>query len=174
MNGTNMNDGNLKNGNLKNGRKIPGRGVLAWTAMLVGLLVVSLTAGLVPAFAGEAPAAVKEMLKKLETQMANENPGFKGFNAVQGQEFFKTRRMNKKENEMISCASCHTEDPRKSGMSKANKPIKPLAPAANPEALTDRRNMEKWFYRNCTQVLERECTAQEKGDFLAFLLSVGV
>lgn len=41
---------------------------------------------------------------------------------------------------------------------------------ANPDRLTDRREVEKWFKRNCTQVLGRECTAEEKGHFLTFLL----
>ena len=30
---------------------------------------------------------------------------------------------------------------------------------------------EKWFARNCDTVLARACTAQEKGNFIAFMLS---
>jgi hypothetical protein len=32
--------------------------------------------------------------------------------------------------------------------------------------------VEKWFKRNCKDVLDRECTVQEKADFVAFLISV--
>jgi hypothetical protein len=49
--------------------------------------------------------------------------------------------------------------------------LKPMAPAANPKRLTDAANVEKWFKRNCNDVLKRACTAQEKGDFMAYLLS---
>ncbi|TBR21868.1 MAG: DUF1924 domain-containing protein, partial [Candidatus Nitrosotenuis sp.] len=33
----------------------------------------------------------------------------------------------------------------------------------------DPKFVEKWFKRNCKETLERECTPQEKGDFLAYL-----
>ena len=37
---------------------------------------------------------------------------------------------------------------------------------------SDRADVEKWFKRNCNDVLKRACTAQEKGDFMAYVLSV--
>lgn len=46
------------------------------------------------------------------------------------------------------------------------------AHAANGERLTDHAKVEKWFRRNCQDVLQRACTAQEKGDFITYLLSV--
>jgi hypothetical protein len=30
--------------------------------------------------------------------------------------------------------------------------------------------VEKWFKRNCNEVLGRDCSAQEKGDWLSFML----
>ena len=33
--------------------------------------------------------------------------------------------------------------------------------------------VEKWFARNCNDVLGRACTPVEKGDVLAWLLSLG-
>lgn len=68
-----------------------------------------------------------------------------------------------------SCASCHTADPKQPGQTRVGKRIEPLAPAANPERFTDVAKVEKWFRRNCMDVLQRECTAQEKGDFIAWL-----
>ncbi|HEY5789135.1 MAG TPA: DUF1924 domain-containing protein, partial [Gammaproteobacteria bacterium] len=52
---------------------------------------------------------------------------------------------------------------------RTRKPIEPLAPSANPRRLTDTAEIEKWFRRNCDWTVGRECTAQEKGDLLAWL-----
>ena len=68
-----------------------------------------------------------------------------------------------------SCASCHTANPKQAGQTRVGKRIEPLAPSANPQRFTDAAKVEKWFRRNCTDVLTRECSAQEKGDFIAFL-----
>ncbi len=69
-----------------------------------------------------------------------------------------------------TCVACHTDDPSKPGRhAVTDKPIKPLAPAANAERFTDAAKVEKWFRRNCTEVVGRECTAAEKADFIAFL-----
>lgn len=68
-----------------------------------------------------------------------------------------------------SCASCHTANPKQAGRTRVGKRIEPLAPAANPERFTDAAKVEKWFRRNCKDVLQRECSAQEKGDFIAWL-----
>jgi len=45
----------------------------------------------------------------------------------------------------------------------------PLAPSANAERLTDLAKTEKWFRRNCTEVVGHTCSAAEKADFVAFL-----
>lgn len=71
-----------------------------------------------------------------------------------------------------SCASCHHKSPRDPGRNeRTGKAIKPLAPSANPERLTDRGRMKKWLLRNCKSTLGRECTAQEKGNVLTWLRS---
>ncbi|MCW8907187.1 MAG: DUF1924 domain-containing protein, partial [Sedimenticola sp.] len=49
------------------------------------------------------------------------------------------------------------------------KAIEPMAPTVNPKRLTEVKQIKKWFVRNCKWTLGRECTAQEKGDFLAYL-----
>lgn len=69
-----------------------------------------------------------------------------------------------------ACTGCHTNDPRQSGRhAVTNKAIGPMAPSVNPKRLTERRQVEKWFKRNCKWTIGRECTPQEKGDFLSFL-----
>jgi len=74
-----------------------------------------------------------------------------------------------REGKPVSCTSCHTANPKGTGKTRVGKPIEPLAPAANPQRFTDAAQVEKWFRRNCTDVLQRECTPQEKGDFIAWL-----
>jgi cytochrome c553 len=71
-----------------------------------------------------------------------------------------------------SCATCHTADPKQPGRTRVGKRIEPLAPAASPERFTDAAKVEKWFRRNCGDVLQRECSAHEKGDFIAWLSQV--
>lgn len=69
-----------------------------------------------------------------------------------------------------SCASCHTNDLTRNGKHiKTNKEIKPMSPSVNPERLTDSKKVNKWFKRNCKWTLGRECTAQEKANFLVFI-----
>ncbi|WBY00357.1 DUF1924 domain-containing protein [Ramlibacter tataouinensis] len=69
-----------------------------------------------------------------------------------------------------SCASCHGNPPTANGRHESTgKTIAPLAPAFNPKAFTDSAKVDKWFRRNCRDVLQRECSAQEKADVLAFL-----
>ena len=96
-----------------------------------------------------------------------ENAAFTDFSAAAGQKFY-----NNKVGE-LSCASCHTDSPLKTGShAKTGKQIAPLSPVANPKRFTDAANVEKWFKRNCADVVKRACTAQEKGDFIAYVLSV--
>lgn len=86
--------------------------------------------------------------------------------AERGARFYKTTHGSD-----WSCASCHTETPALAGQhAKTGKMIKPLAPMSNPERFTDIAKVEKWFRRNCNDVLGRECSASEKADLLAFLL----
>jgi hypothetical protein len=72
----------------------------------------------------------------------------------------------------VSCASCHTANPKQPGRTRVGKRIEPLAPAANPQRFTDAAKVEKWFRRNCQDVLQRECSAQEKGDFISWLSQI--
>jgi len=71
-----------------------------------------------------------------------------------------------------SCASCHGSTLAREGRHlRTRKRIAPLSPSVNPERLTDAVKIEKWLRRNCKWTWGRECTAQEKGDFLLFISS---
>ncbi|MGB5539422.1 MAG: DUF1924 domain-containing protein [Gammaproteobacteria bacterium] len=71
-----------------------------------------------------------------------------------------------------SCASCHGTDPGQPGKHiETGKPIEPMAVSVNPARLSDPGKVEKWFRRNCRWTLGRECTPQEKGDFIQYMTS---
>ena len=87
--------------------------------------------------------------------------------AARGQAFFTTGHGRD-----WRCASCHGDTPTQVGRHAATgKPIQPLAPAFNPERFSDPAKVEKWFRRNCNDVVGRECSAAEKADVLAWLLT---
>lgn len=101
-------------------------------------------------------------------QAVREDPAFKAFSAARGQRFFLSGH-----GKDWSCASCHTSDPTRGGKhAVTGRAILPMAPAANPERFTDAAKTEKWFRRNCRDVVGRECSAREKGDVLAWLGSL--
>ena len=117
----------------------------------------------------EASAATPaEIQKGFETAARASTPGFSAFSAQRGKQFFNSTHGND-----WSCASCHTASPAATGKhAKTGKEIAPLAPAANPQRFTDAAKVEKWFKRNCNDVLGRACSAQEQGDVLAYLMSL--
>jgi hypothetical protein len=91
--------------------------------------------------------------------------------ATRGAALYRTEHPGRNA-QAVSCASCHTASPKQPGQTRVGKRIEPLAPVANPERFTDAAKVEKWFRRNCQDVLQRECSAQEKGDFIAWLSHV--
>jgi len=114
-----------------------------------------------------APSAHAETPKDFLNSFQKEASG-QPFSAARGETFFKTKHGSD-----WSCASCHTDNPAISGKhAKSDKLIQPMAPAANAERFTDPKKVEKWFKRNCNDVLDRVCTPQEKGDVLAYLMTV--
>jgi hypothetical protein len=103
----------------------------------------------------------QELLKTYETQSGKAS-------ASKGEQFFNT-----KHGKEWSCASCHENPPNHDTKHiVTGKVIKPLSPNANPERFADQAKAEKWFKRNCNDVLVRECTAQEKADVLSWLMTV--
>jgi len=110
----------------------------------------------------------QDFLNAFDLAARQEQRGFGGFSAARGERFFNST--HKRE---WSCASCHTPNPASTGRhAKTDKPIAPLAPAANAERFARPDKVEKWFRRNCNDVLGRACTPEEKGDVLSYLLSV--
>ena len=89
--------------------------------------------------------------------------------AQRGKAFWNAQHKDE-QGRAVSCATCHGDDLSKPGKHyKSGKVIEPMSHRANPERLTDAEKVEKWFKRNCKQVMGRECTALEKSDVLSFL-----
>jgi hypothetical protein len=135
------------------------------------MLRVFFAFGLVIGYCSLASAAFAEtpgdVLEAIKIE-ASATPGFQGFSAERGKSFYGNKQKHD-----LSCSSCHTDNPAAEGKhAETGKLIKPFAPAANPERFTDMKKVKKWFRRNCNDVLDRECTAQEKGDLLTYLLTV--
>ena len=88
--------------------------------------------------------------------------------ASKGEAFFKASH-----GQEWQCINCHGKLPTSGGRHAiTDKAIDPLAPAANAKRFTDNAKVEKWFRRNCKDVLARECTVAEKADVLAWLMTL--
>lgn len=126
---------------------------------------LALAAALAAAASGALAQTPSDYLRSLETEIRRTTPAFDGFSAQRGERLFKTTHGGE-----WSCASCHTDHPTAAGKhAKTGKSIAPLAPGANAERFTDPAKIEKWFRRNCNDVLKRACTPVEKGDVLTWL-----
>ena len=118
----------------------------------------------IPAAQAATPA---ELLAGYRTEAVQQSPRYKPSTDL-GAHLYN-RRFSAS-GRMPSCTSCHTDDPARPGRHVVtDKAIKPLSPAANAERFSDPAKVEKWFRRNCTEVIGRECSAAEKADFIAFL-----
>lgn len=129
---------------------------------------LALGAALAAAASGAFALTPSDYLRSLEETVRRTTPTFGGFSAQRGERLFKTTHGAE-----WSCASCHTDNPLVGGKhAKTGKSIAPLAPGANAARFTDPAKIEKWFKRNCNDVLARACTPVEKGDVLTWLISL--
>ena len=92
-----------------------------------------------------------------------------GFSAARGQALH-TQSFSGGKSDTPSCTTCHGKDTRGTGRAVTGKTIELVAVSVTPTRYTDPAKVEKWFKRNCTEVLGRECTPQEKGDWLTFVI----
>ena len=125
--------------------------IRCWIAGFAGILMLSMPAAHAATWGSQLDIYVAQA-----GQPAEARRGQLFFTSTQGHEW--------------SCASCHGQIPTASGKhASTGKSIAPLAPAFEPTRFTDAGKTEKWFRRNCKDVLGRECTPGEKADVLAFL-----
>jgi hypothetical protein len=126
--------------------------------------IALLTIGLAAAAAAQASqTAVDNLLRAYRSGDATE------FAADRGAELWRRQTPGSDGTER-ACTSCHGDDLRQPGRhASTGKIIEPMAPSVRADRLGDPAKIEKWFKRNCTWTWGRECTSQEKGDFLAYL-----
>ena len=112
----------------------------------------------------------QQIIQTYVTEAAARQPGFTP-SAKRGEDLFRQRfALNDK---MPACTSCHTDSPLNAGQhAVTGKAIRPLAVAANGERFADPAKVEKWFGRNCKEVVGRACTPGEKADFVAYMSEV--
>ena len=128
-------------------------------------ILMVLIGTLLTASAASATPATDELFARYKSE------GVSSFDAEHGKSDWN--KVGKVEDgRKMTCGTCHGDDLSKVGKHyKTGKTIEPMAPSVNPERFTDVKKIEKWFRRNCNDAWGRECTAQEKGDVLKFLLS---
>ncbi len=112
----------------------------------------------------------EDLLAQYATAAKAAAPGFSGFSAARGKTLH-TRKFAGGKPDTPACTTCHGTDPRGTGRTLSGKNIEAVAASVTAKRYTDPAKVEKWFKRNCTEVLGRECTVQEKGDWLSYMLS---
>ena len=131
--------------------------------------LVFCTAILLPVAALAAGGARDALLAEYAAQTKAADPAFAGFSAQRGETLFRTK-WAKGDERTPACTACHTDNPRNPGRNaKTGRAIEPVAVSANAKRFTDKDQVEKQFGRDCKSVLGRECTPQEKGDYITFM-----
>lgn len=139
---------------------------LRWAPVALATAVVTATAALFTALL-PLPALAADSSAAQQLQRYSAAAGAPA-DAERGRQFFISRHGGE-----WACATCHGSPPTGAGRhASTGKRIDPLAPAFNPQAFSDSARSDKWFRRNCKDVLQRECTAAEKADVLSFLMSL--
>ncbi len=133
---------------------------------LVALLAIAVLTLPVSSFAGPRD----DLLTQYATAAGKETPAFSGFSAARGKTLH-TQKFAGGKPDTPACTTCHGENTRGAGRTLTGKAIEAVAVSATPQRYTDPAKVEKWFKRNCNEVLGRTCTAQEKGDWLSYMIS---
>jgi hypothetical protein len=102
---------------------------------------------------------------------------YAGLSAEDGKTFFNREVIQFKGDinnpgKAIACASCHTSNPADTGKHiVTGKPIKPLSPMVNTKRFKSMQEVEKNFTKHCNEVVGSDCSPQEKGNYIAYLLT---
>jgi hypothetical protein len=125
----------------------------------VAIVLIALAAAALPAAHAATPSEVLAGYARQAGAGGVPARGQQFFNATHGHEW--------------SCGTCHGVVPTQPGKhATTGRAIAAMAPAINAERFTDPAKVEKWFRRNCNDVVGRECSAAEKADVLSWLLSL--
>lgn len=118
-------------------------------------------------------ASAQKLADKYAAIAKNIDPNSKGLSAEAGRAFYTKEITVNGVKGKISCSACHTDNPANAGEDiNTKKKIKSLAPAVEPKRFSNIEKVEKNFDKHCLDVIKRDCTAQEKGDYITYLISV--
>jgi hypothetical protein len=119
--------------------------------------------------------AIQERLDSYQAEGAG------NFSAEAGKKMWTHVAPFEKKGELMkdrSCATCHNANPITPGKhAKTGKEIAPMTLSSygvnrktgeKEMRFASAKKIEKWFRRNCKWTYGRECTVQEKGDFLMY------
>ena len=157
------------------------------------LSALLLATGLFAAGSGRGDTP-EQILDAYAEQARASDPAFSGFSAERGEAFYREPHVIKGAG-VWSCASCHLKDPRYAVRAHhtdipcrachvihdwehpdpkhaKKRVIDPFAPSANAIRLTDAHRVDNFLKLNCLLLMRRECTTQEKGDVIAYLMSI--
>ena len=85
---------------------------------------------------------------------------------------FFNRKIKGPNGKETACASCHTQNPANEGKHiVTGKKIAPLSPNVNPKRFSDIDKVEENFTKHCNEVIGTDCTAAEKANYIAYLLT---
>lgn len=124
------------------------------------------------AFAAQADVVNAVKLEKKYAAFAKSaNPEYSGPSAVDGK-FFFNRKIKLANGKEAACASCHTSNPADEGKHMVTgKPINPLSPMVNFKRFSDVDKVEEQFTLHCNDIIGSDCTAAEKANYIAYLLT---
>lgn len=114
----------------------------------------------------------KQFVKQYAALVKGSDPSYV-LSAEAGRAFYiKKHSVKGKE---VACSDCHTDNPANEGRHvKTKKRIASLSPVVNPKRFSNLKKTEETFDEHCVDILERNCTSKEKGDYITYLLSVDV
>lgn len=143
------------------------------TISIIVSALIGLSASSLYADAGTA----QQLVDKYAAMAKAADPAYAGPSAADGKSFFTREVIQFKGDpanpgKAIACASCHTANPADSGKHLVTgKPIKPLSPVVNAKRFKSIDTVEKRFSKHCNEVVGSDCTAQEKANYIAYLLT---
>jgi hypothetical protein len=72
----------------------------------------------------------------------------------------------------LSCSACHTDNPANVGKhNESGKAIQPMSPVVNPKRFSEVQKSEKGFTKHCKDLYGKDCSAQDKGNFITYVLT---
>lgn len=132
-----------------------------------GILLALLSLVSFSAYAGVPQAVQAVRIYQLFAKTQNPNVVI---SAEAGKAFYNKKILV--EGKEIACADCHTQNPADKGKNiRTGMSIQPMAPAVNQKRFENLNESEKAFTKHCQDLYKKNCTPEEKGNFVKYLLS---